>query len=111
MTYPVIRLQIVDLFPKHQKPEVLAEKLDHVEVIIESRSVAREPVIARDRASGLEELKSVSHIDDQSNVVRMALTACSSRSSGSQARDRAQYGEKLDLPLYKPLSDPVAQPF
>lgn len=42
--YPVIRLEVVDLLPEHQRPQVLAEELDHIERIVEAWAVAREPV-------------------------------------------------------------------
>lgn len=43
-THPMVRLEIVDLFPKNQNPQVLAKKLDHVEVVAEPRPVTREAV-------------------------------------------------------------------
>ena len=43
-TYSVVRLEVVNLFPKHQRPQVLAEEFNHVQRIRETRSVPREPV-------------------------------------------------------------------
>lgn len=42
-TYPVVRLEIVHLFPEHQRPEVLADELDHVKRVVEARPVAGKP--------------------------------------------------------------------
>lgn len=42
-TYPVIRLEVVDLLPKDKHPEILTEELDHVQCIREARPVFREP--------------------------------------------------------------------
>lgn len=42
-TYPVIRLEVIDLFAEYQRPQVLADELDDIERIIEPRPVSREP--------------------------------------------------------------------
>ena len=39
----MIRLQIVDLLPEHERPHFLAEKFDHVQRIRKSRPVSRKP--------------------------------------------------------------------
>ena len=39
----MVRLEVINLLPKHQRPEVFAEKLDDVERVVEPRPVAREP--------------------------------------------------------------------
>ena len=39
----MVRLEVVNLLPKHQRPEVFAEELDDVERVVEPRPVAREP--------------------------------------------------------------------
>lgn len=41
-TYPVVRLQVVDLLAEDEHPEVLAEELDHVEGVVEAWAVPRE---------------------------------------------------------------------
>lgn len=38
----MIRLEIVHLFPKHQRPKVFAEELDDVQRVVEAWSVAGE---------------------------------------------------------------------
>ena len=42
-THPMVRLEVVDLLPEHQRPQVLTEELDDVERVVEPRPVAREP--------------------------------------------------------------------
>jgi hypothetical protein len=39
-THPVVRLEIVNLLLEHDGPQVLAQELDHVEVVREARPVA-----------------------------------------------------------------------
>jgi hypothetical protein len=41
-TYPMVRLEVVNLLAKDKHPEVLAEELDHVEGVVEARAVPRE---------------------------------------------------------------------
>lgn len=41
--YPVVSLEVVDLFPEHDRPDVFAEELDGVEGIDEAWAVAGEP--------------------------------------------------------------------
>ncbi len=41
----MVRLEVVNLLPKHQRPEVFAEELDDVERVVEPRPVAREPAV------------------------------------------------------------------
>ena len=43
-TYPVVRLKIVHLLSEDQRPEVLAQKLNHVKGVVKPRPVARESV-------------------------------------------------------------------
>jgi hypothetical protein len=43
----VVCLQIVDLLPEHQHPQVLAEKLNHVQCIGEARAVAGEAAFSQ----------------------------------------------------------------
>ena len=51
-TYPVVRLQVVDLLAEDEHPEVLAEELDHVEGVVEARAVPREAA-ARGQIGGM----------------------------------------------------------
>lgn len=44
-TYSVIGLEIVNVLSKDEGPQVFAEKLDHVEGVVEAGSVARESVL------------------------------------------------------------------
>jgi hypothetical protein len=39
----MICLEVVDLFLEHERPEIFAEELDHVEGVVEAGPVAREP--------------------------------------------------------------------
>jgi hypothetical protein len=39
--YPMISFEIVYLFAENKNPEIFAEKLDHVKVICETRSISR----------------------------------------------------------------------
>lgn len=41
-TYPMIRLEVIHLFPKNQRPKVFAEELDDVQRVVEAWSVAGE---------------------------------------------------------------------
>lgn len=41
-SYPVIRLEVIDILAKDERPQVLAQKLDDVERVVEPRPVARE---------------------------------------------------------------------
>lgn len=50
-TYPMIGLEIINLLPEEDDPKVLAEELDHVQVVEKARAVAREPVGRRARVS------------------------------------------------------------
>lgn len=43
-TYPVIRLQIIDLLLEHHRPQILADEFDHVQLVREAWPVAREPL-------------------------------------------------------------------
>lgn len=43
-TYSVICLEVVNVLAKDERPQVLAEKLDYVEGVVEAGSVARESV-------------------------------------------------------------------
>lgn len=43
ITYPMIRFQIVNLLLEYDGPQILAEELDHVQLIRKPRSVTREP--------------------------------------------------------------------
>lgn len=49
VAYPVVRLEIIDLFPKHNCPQVLTNELDNVERIYHSSAITREPRGARDK--------------------------------------------------------------
>ncbi len=40
--YPMICLEIIDLFPENKHPEVFAEELDHVQRLREAWAIARE---------------------------------------------------------------------
>lgn len=40
----MVRLQIVNLFFEHHGPQILAQELDHVQVVGEARAVSREPL-------------------------------------------------------------------
>jgi len=40
----MIRLQIINLLPEHQRPQILAQELDHIERVGEAWAVAREAV-------------------------------------------------------------------
>lgn len=40
----MVRLEVIDLLPEYQCPQVLAQELDHVERVREPRPVFREPV-------------------------------------------------------------------
>lgn len=42
-TYPMIRLEVVNLLLEEDGPQVLAEEFDHVEVVGEAGTVTREP--------------------------------------------------------------------
>lgn len=42
ITYPVVCLEIVDLFPEDERPEILAQELDDIERVVEARPVCRE---------------------------------------------------------------------
>ena len=42
--YPMIRLEIINLFLEYHRPQILAQKLDDVQLIRESGSVPREPL-------------------------------------------------------------------
>lgn len=44
IAYSVIRLEVVNLLPEHQHPQVLAEELDHIQGVGEARAVFGEPV-------------------------------------------------------------------
>lgn len=44
ITYSVICFQIINLFPEKDRPQIFAEKLDHVEVIGESGAISGESV-------------------------------------------------------------------
>ena len=40
----MVCLQVIDLFPEQNDPQVLAKKLDHVETVKKSRTIAGESV-------------------------------------------------------------------
>lgn len=83
-THPVVRLQIVDLFPEHQRPQVLADEFDHVERVVEPRPVAREPGYAPNE-----------------------LLACVSLSPWHVLVHKIGEGE--NIPLHKPLPNTISQ--
>lgn len=35
LTYAMVRLKVVDLFPKYQNPNILAQELDHIQRVRE----------------------------------------------------------------------------
>ena len=44
----MVRLQIINLLPEHERPHILAQELNYVQRIRKSGSISREPV--RDHA-------------------------------------------------------------
>jgi hypothetical protein len=43
-TYPMIRLQVINLLSKHQHPQILAQELDHIQRIRETWAIAGKPI-------------------------------------------------------------------
>jgi len=43
-TYTMVRLQIIDLLAEHERPDVFAQELDHVERVGEAGAVAGKPI-------------------------------------------------------------------
>lgn len=50
-TDSMVGLQVIDLLPEQNRPQVLAEEFDNVEIVGESRAVSREPAQAQVSAS------------------------------------------------------------
>lgn len=48
-TNPMVRLQVINLLPPDQHPQVLAQEFDHIERIAEARPIFRESVVSHPR--------------------------------------------------------------
>jgi hypothetical protein len=78
----VVRLQVINLLPKHKHPQVLAQELDDIEGISETRAIPGEAVVG-------EKVKE-RHLKPQWSVLRC-------RCGG------------LCLPLHEALPDAISQ--
>lgn len=108
-TYPVVRLQIVDLLAEDEHPEVLTEELDHVEGVVEARAVPREAA-TRGQIGGMSAHVPTFPADDIGTRVAVKGRKGGVDDNASCCYHRHHHiTSHKNVPLDEPLSHPVAQ--
>lgn len=73
----MIRLEIVNLFLEHHGPQILAQKLDHIQLIREPGPVSREPL--RQALADTETQPFQPHVHAVAVDVRLRQSVCCER--------------------------------